>query len=199
MASVQDVLTFWFGDGSETGEIADETRKRWFTKSAAFDNEVKETFGQLVARAEAGELDDWAETARGRLALIIVLDQFPRNIFRGTKDAFSGDNKAAELARGGASENSEGHRHDAELHPNLRVFMYMPLMHAEDLASQDKCVELFTALTKESPPLANNLDYAVRHRDIVAKWGRFPHRNATLGRETTAEETEFLKQPGSGF
>ncbi|WP_338089144.1 DUF924 family protein [Nannocystis pusilla] len=141
-------------------------------------------------RAASGALDGWGAAPRGALALVILLDQFPRNMFRGTPEAFASDAKAREVANAALDA---GHEH--ALTQEERLFLYLPLEHSEELADQERCVELMRALD-ETPMW---LDYAVRHRDVIARFGRFPHRNAVLGRESTAEECEFLMQPGSSF
>jgi uncharacterized protein (DUF924 family) len=187
MTEAAEVLDFWFGD-------ADAPREEWFRKDAAFDAQIAERFGPLVERALAGELAGWQAEPDSGLALILLLDQFTRNIFRGSPRTFTGDPLALAAAR--ALVASGG---DRALPPLRRAFVYMPFEHAEDLAAQDEAVRLFTPLAGLSPFLASMLDYAQRHRVIVARFGRFPHRNAVLGRASTPEETEFLKQPGSGF
>lgn len=176
-ARIDEVLRFWFADPD-----------RWWVKDPAFDAEIRDRFGALHAAIERGEHEAWLDTPRGALAYVIVLDQFSRNIFRGTPGMFAADARAlaatnAAIARG----------HDAALSPQERGFLYMPLMHSEALADQDRSVALFGALG------TGQLDYAERHRDIVRRFGRFPHRNAILGRASTPEELEFLTQPGSSF
>ncbi len=174
---MDDVLTFWFADEA-----------RWWKKDPAFDAEITRRFGALHAAIERGEHEAWLGTARGALAYVIVLDQFSRNMFRGDPRAFASDARARAAAKTALEKGF-----DQELTKHERSFLYMPLMHSEELVDQDQCVELFRS---ENP---GQLDYAVRHRDIVARFGRFPHRNAILGRASTPEETEFLKQPGSSF
>lgn len=187
MNDAQAVLDFWFGDG-------DAPREEWFRKDPAFDQRVAARFGPLVERALAGELAGWQASPDTALALILLLDQFTRNIFRGSPRSFAGDAPALAAAR--ALVASGG---DQALPPLHRAFAYMPFEHAEDLAAQDEAVRLFTPLAAQAPYLAEMLDYAHRHRAIVARFGRFPHRNAVLGRVSTAQEAEFLTQPGSGF
>ncbi len=191
VATPRDVLDFWFG-------TADAFDARWFNGGQAFDREIGERFGATIDAALAGELDAWTATTDGALALIVVLDQFTRNVHRGTPRAFAGDARALALAQaliaGGA---------DRALPPLRRWFVYLPLEHAEDLALQDACVARFEALLAEAgaqrEAIASALDYARRHRDVIARFGRFPHRNAILGRASTAEELDFLRQPGSRF
>lgn len=186
VATVEDVLGFWF-DG-------DRARPEWFRKDAAFDAQVRERFGATIAAALAGELDAWSASPRGALARIIVLDQLTRNAFRDTPRAFAGDAQALAAAR-----TLVGRGEDRALRPIERQFAYLPFEHAEDLASQAEALRLFGALAAEAPDLGELVGWAQRHHDVIARFGRFPHRNAVLGRESTAEEIEFLRQPGSSF
>jgi len=197
--SSEDVLSFWFGELDEHGLASQETSAKWFTKSAAFDDEVRARFGDLHAAIARGENESWLDDARGRLAYVVVLDQLSRNMFRGTKEMFAFDERALAAAASGV-ENG----HDRPLACAERTFLYMPFMHAESLDAQERCIELFRGLAEDlSDParsrVLNNVDYAVRHRDIVARFGRFPHRNELLGRPSTEEESAFLKEPGSSF
>jgi len=186
------VLDFWFGapGSSDFGSA----RKAWFSKDAAFDATVRERFGALVERALRGELEAWTHAPRSALAQILLLDQFTRNAFRGTARAFAGDARA--LA---AASRMVGSRQDEALPPLMRAFVYLPFEHAEGRAMQDEAVRLFTKLVGEAPEHADMLDYAHRHRAVIARFGRFPHRNEILGRRSTAEEVAFVKQPGSAF
>jgi uncharacterized protein (DUF924 family) len=181
-----DILDFWFGppDSPERGH----PRKVWFRKSASFDEEIRFRHLETWERAARGELERWQATPLACLALVIVLDQFPRNMFRGTARAFSSDPAALS-----AAESLVGRGFDRPLLPVERVFSYLPFEHAEDLAAQRHSLALFETLD------SGYRDYARRHYEIVARFGRFPHRNAILGRESTAEEIEFLSQPGSSF
>jgi uncharacterized protein (DUF924 family) len=183
----REVLDFWFGP-------TDEVRAEWFRKDAAFDAEIERRFGSLIVQAIAGGIDSWQATPDSALARIVVLDQFTRNTRRNRPDAFEGD----ALALAGAKAMVDA-GFDLAVSPVRRPFVYMPFMHAEGLEPQDECVRLFAELAKESPGAHSNLDYAHRHRAIIERFGRFPHRNAALGRASTPEEVEFLKQPGSGF
>lgn len=193
------VLQFWFGELDAAG-LADEAHaRRWFTKDPAFDAEVGRRFAELHAEIAAGQHAGWLASPRGRLAAVIVLDQFSRNMFRDTERMFAFDDRAFELAREGVERGE-----DRTLRCDERSFLYMPFMHREELAAQDRCVALFAdwlaSLEGEGRARADNgLRFAKLHRDIVARFGRFPHRNRTLGRETTEEEAEFLKQPNSSF
>jgi len=189
---VDAVLDFWFGapGSAEHGSA----RKVWFAKDDAFDAEVRTRFGALIERALRGELEPWSAQARSALAQVLVLDQFTRNAFRATPRAFAGDRRALAAASG-----MVGLRQDEELAPFMRGFVYLPYEHAEGLAMQDEAVRLMTRLVAVDPAQQSMLDYAHRHRAIIERFGRFPHRNEILGRQSTAEEIAFLKQPGSGF
>jgi uncharacterized protein (DUF924 family) len=191
-ADAQAVLDFWFGPAGspEHGRARDV----WWRKDAAFDATIRARFGPRVDAAVAGGLRDWDSTAEGALARVLLLDQFTRNIHRGTAHAFAGDGLALEAARAMVATGQ-----DRQLMPQARAFAYMPFEHAEDLAAQDEAVRLLGALEAEAPEVTGMVDYALRHRAIVARFGRFPHRNAALGRASTAEELEFLMQPGSSF
>lgn len=199
MASVDVVLDEWFGPLDEQGHASPEKSKRWFEKNAGFDAHLRERYGEWVERALMGELDAWCSEPAGRVALLLLLDQFTRNIFRGTPRMFEGDPHALGIARETAGEEA-----DAMFLPVQRSFTLMPLMHSEVLGDQEACVQAFERLSRSAPPshrpgFAYGRDYAIAHRDIVARFGRFPHRNETLGRTSTPEELEFLKQPGSAF
>jgi uncharacterized protein (DUF924 family) len=188
----QQVLDFWFGapDSAEFGT----QRKAWFVKDAEFDRRIVERFGPTIERALRGELDAWAQTPSGALARILLLDQFTRNAFRGDRRAFAGDAQA--LA---AAIALVGSRQDESLPSVLRAFAYLPFEHAEGLAMQDEAIRLFTRLVARSPELASMLDYAHRHRLVIERFGRFPHRNTILGRRSTAEELAHIATPGTAF
>jgi uncharacterized protein (DUF924 family) len=188
-------LDFWFGPPDDPGHAA--PRDVWFTKSAGFDAEVRERFGSLIEAALAGEHDDWLTRPvqpLPALALVVVLDQFTRNAFRGTARAFAGDTGALRAARALVASGA-----DRALTGVQRQFAYLPFEHAEDLAHQRTAVQLFRQLGRDEPALADLERWAQRHLDVVARFGRFPHRNAALGRESTPEEMDFLATPGSGF
>ncbi len=191
MPDFPDVIEFWFGspESPERGR----PRKVWFKKSEALDAEIRRRFLGDWERASRGELGAWAATPLAALARVIVLDQFPRNMFRGTARAFSSDSLA--LA---AAKNMVERGFDRVLLPAGRLFVYLPFEHAEELDAQRRSLALFEALRADAPD-EDNTGYARRHHDIIARFGRFPHRNAILGRDSTAEEIEFLKQPGSSF
>jgi uncharacterized protein (DUF924 family) len=187
-----DVLDFWFGVPGEPEYGAH--RRAWFAKEPAFDRAVQERFAPLYQAAAAGELDGWGETPAGALALVVTLDQFPHHLFRDTARAYATDGQALAAAWRALERGF-----DRQLLPVQRVFLYLPFEHAEDLALQDQAVALFEALAAESPGFGEYLDYARKHREVVARFGRFPHRNEALGRVSSADEEAFLRQPGSRF
>ncbi|HEU4619648.1 MAG TPA: DUF924 family protein [Gammaproteobacteria bacterium] len=198
---IATLLDAWFGPPPDGPEAADRLVSRWFVPDAKNDREIERRFGDLAACAARGELDVWRGTARGRLALILLLDQIPRQLNRGTAAAFAQDAKALELALTGIER-----RLDLELEPLERAFFYMPLQHAEAPAIQDLAVRKYEELAAEPsmPPhlaqaLAKFADYARAHRNIVERFGRFPHRNAALGRETTADEAAYLAEGAPTF
>jgi uncharacterized protein (DUF924 family) len=183
------VLHFWFGEPPEYG-----TRlKRWFVKDATFDASCRDLFLFLYEELASGAHRQWLEHPADCLARVIVLDQFPRNIFRGTPRAFAADALALEAARHGIAQG-----YDRELTPAEKLFAYLPFEHSESLEDQVRACELNAPLAA-FPETHDAHRYAVAHRDIIARFGRFPHRNAILGRTSTPEEVEFLKQPGSSF
>jgi len=198
-SSFADVLRFWLGAYPLEADAMRGAQRQWFQKDDAFDARLREGFGSTIAQARAGRLEHWADSADGWLALILVLDQFTRNAFRGQPDSFAGDAQALALALTGIERG-----HDQALPPMARMFCYLPLEHAEDLALQQRCVALFAAL-RDAPgaePRAffdGTLDYARKHQDVIARFGRFPHRNAILGRTSTPQEQAYLAQPGAGF
>ncbi len=187
------VLENWLGPEAQRDAPGPELRKRWFVKSAETDAWLQREHGADLDAAGRGDYDDWAATARGRLALVIVLDQFTRNLRRDTGAMFDNDDKALQLAREGIARGDDRGLRAAE-----RNFLYMPFMHSERLDDQDRSVALFKQLAADAPAL-DAVEWAIKHRDIVARFGRFPHRNLLLGRTNTPDEIEFLKQPGSSF
>ena len=194
-AEARAVLDFWFGPVGTPEHGA--MRALWFRKSAATDAEIARRFGALIESALRGDLAGWAASAHGALAQIVLLDQFTRNVFRATPRAFAGDAQA--LA--GAQALLAAH-HDGALLPIQRGFVYLPFEHAEDIAAQDESVQLFTQLAAAAPDdlaIAGLLDYALQHRAVVARFGRFPHRNEVLERASSAAELAFLMEPGSRF
>ena len=182
-----DVLAFWFGAPPHT------ERGEWFRKDAAFDAAIRERFGDALARGLAGAFGEWCGEPRGALARVVLLDQFTRNAFRGTPDAFSGDARALATA-----EDAVARGLDRQVEPVERQFMYLPFEHAEDPAAQERSLALFGELSTE-PGCADLIDWAQRHADLIRRFGRYPHRNAILGRTSTPEEIEYLSTPGSGF
>ena len=178
-----DILSFWRQVGPE----------RWFERDDALDADVRSRFLELWRKAAAGQLSPWEATDDGALALTIVLDQFPRNMFRNQARAFATDAQA--LA---AAQHMVGVSWDRQLSPLERMFVYLPFEHAEDLAMQERALELLDGLSGE-PAVGDVVEWARKHRDVIARFGRFPHRNAILGRVSTPAEEEFLAQPGSSF
>ena len=176
----RQILNFWFDEASPA---------QWWQKDAAFDRLVAERFGDVHAQAARGELFDWRGTAAGRLAEVLVLDQFSRNMFRDSAAAFACDGMALVLAQEAIAAGAE-----QALRPVERSFLYMPFMHSESLHIHEVAVQLF-----ERNGIPDNLDFELRHKAIIERFGRYPHRNAVLGRESTPDEVDFLKQPGSHF
>jgi len=195
----QELLELWFGDNPDDSAVAAEKKELWWGHSADTDDMLREKFKTASLSAGLGILDHWTGSPRGRLALILLLDQIPRAIHRGQPEAFALDADARAVASHGLASGA-----DLLLRPIERVFFYIPFEHSEDLADQEKSLTLFGDLAETVPDgdretFEQFLEFAVRHHDIVARFGRFPHRNAILGRESTPEETEFLTQPGSSF
>ncbi len=188
VSNTQAVLDFWFG------LPPGEDRKQWFRKDSDFDNQIKTQFLDLYWAMVASSPECWLQTAKSSLTRIIVLDQFARNMFRGTPQSFAADPQALTTA-----ERAIERGYDAELLPVERFFLYLPFEHSENLTHQNRCVKYFERLVLDAPELEHGLEYARRHRDVIAKFGRFPHRNETLARESTEAELNFLKQPGSRF
>ncbi len=174
------VLTFWFEE---------LTPNDWFSKSDELDKQIEARFGDLLEQASRAELFDWRSSAKGRLAEILVLDQFSRNIYRDTPKAFAQDPLALALAQEAINLGIE-----RELSEIERTFMYMPYMHSESQKVHKDAMQLFNSLEDKQ-----SYEYEIKHKEIIDRFGRYPHRNAILGRECTEEETAFLKQPGSGF
>ena len=181
MSQIAEILAFWFAPGMT---------ERWFKKDPAFDREVRDRLGARHEKAAAGGFEDWRATPEGCVALIVLLDQVPRNFYRNDRRAFATDGMALAVTRHALAQGFE-----AALTQDQRGFLYMPLQHSEALEDQELSLRL-TGRLDEDPSWH---EWALPHRDIIARFGRFPHRNATLGRETTAEEAAFLEQPGSSF
>lgn len=194
MSTVESILTFWFGDPDNPDSEYGRQRKIWFRKDPKFDQIIRDRFSSTYQDAAQGQLQHWQAEPHSCLALILLLDQFPRNMFRGTAQAFATDEQALATAQFAIAQG-----YDQPLHPVERIFVYIPLEHSESLEHQTEVVQLFQRLAATEPKLQSTLDYTIRHRDIITRFGRFPHRNAILGRETTLEEAKFLQQPGSSF
>lgn len=196
----EEVLGFWFGPVLDsTAVIPGDRLGLWFGGKAETDQQIRERYAPTLERALQSDSLAWLGTPRGRLALIVVLDQFSRNIFRNTTKAFAADSLALALALSGMSMGD-----DLELSPVGRAFFYLPLEHSEKLENQEMSVAAFDRLRQVAPPAQKETfvgfyDYAVRHREVIARFGRFPHRNRILGRESSAAELVFLQQPGSSF
>lgn len=193
------ILAFWFGDEPARAASNPECAKLWWSRQPAVDNLMRERFSALVQQAGSGALAAWAEAPEGRLALILLADQFPRNIHRGTPAAFSLDPLAQRWAEEGLARGAFD-----KLMPIQRLFTLMPLEHSESLPLQDRCVDLMKELrdavgADERKAFDGFVDYAERHREVIRRFGRFPHRNAILGRVSTPEEVAFLQTPGSSF
>jgi len=199
IAAADAVLDFWFGAPGAAADIAARQGKLWFGKSAANDALVVDRFAETLVAAGKGELDSWNDSPRGRLALIVVLDQFPHHIHRNHGLSFAYDAQSLALALDMIARGEDVH-----IAPIERVFAYLPLEHAETMAMQDLSVAQYEKLAAEASPAEKDLfegflDYARKHRDVVAHFGRFPHRNELLGRSSTPDEIGFLQQPGSHF
>lgn len=200
MITPDDVLEFWFGRLLDDGSVPEERSFRWWTKDQAFDASIRERFGEVLEAASRGELDAWKATPSGVVALVVVLDQLSRNAYRDTPRAFANDARALALA-----EQADARGDFDALPPMQAYFLAMPFMHAESLEARERCIALFRRLAaratseKVKKMLEGGADFAERHRVIVERFGRFPHRNAILGRQSTPEELAFLEQPGSSF
>lgn len=173
-SSAQDILDFWFSEPVEA---------HWFIRSDDVDAQIKQRFSSVYEQAIAGDLAGWKDKAESALALVIILDQFPRNLFRGSPKAFSSDAQARGVAKFALDRG-----YDQAVDTKARPFFYLPLMHSEEIEDQERCVKLYEVLGNDF-----SLGFAREHRDIIKQFGRFPHRNAVLGRENTPQETEFLK------
>ncbi len=193
------LLDWWFGPAESPTEVVKARNTLWFGKKQANDAEARERFGDQVDKALAGGLAEWAENPKGWLALILLLDQLPRMIHRDTPNAFAGDPRAQALVKHGLKLERDQH-----LDPLQRTFIYLVLEHSENLADQNQAIACFTRLLPLLPAtdrdyFTSSLDFAERHQAIIARFGRFPHRNAILGRTSTDQEIEFLEKPGSSF
>ena len=205
MDQTTTILSFWFGPKPYNAKRLAERMQFWFgaAESREFllvkDDEIRQRFAPLMARAAEGALEHWAASPRRRLALILLLDQFPRNVFRGKAQAYAADARAAELTLSGMQNAA-----DAPLQPIERVFFYMPLQHAEELVLQEESVTAFRRLLAEAPAVGKEhfeatLRFAILHREIIRRFGRFPHRNRALGRTSSKVELEYLRGGGPRF
>lgn len=192
MSSVSDILHFWFGAPGTA--ICGTFREAWFKKDPAFDDEIRRHFLGATEAAARGELDRWQADREGALALVVLLDQFPRNLYRGSPKAFAADPKAREVARTAIERGFDMQCLSCE-----RMFFYLPFEHSELLPDQERSVDLFKRLAEDDPSRAGIVPYALRHHEIIQRFGRFPHRNIALGRESTEDEIAFLKEPMSSF
>ena len=192
IATPESIYDFWFG-GPNRDEFG-QSRKPWFVKDPNFDEDIGQHFLVTHEAASRGELQHWQNEPKQCLALIVTLDQFPRNMFRDTPRAFATDPMALETAHLAIDRG-----HDQRVNSVERIFFYLPFEHSEALADQVRCVALVQDLVGSDLNRADFLDYAKRHRDVIARFGRFPHRNKILGRDSTPAEVEFLQQPGSSF
>ncbi|RVU32448.1 MULTISPECIES: DUF924 family protein [Neptunomonas] len=195
---IDEVLQFWFGDLQDGFPVADRSAL-WWGGGEALDQQVEALFGPQVRRALAGGLADWEETPRGRLALVILLDQFTRNIYRGSAEAFSGDEQACALVKRSLERD-----YDLALEVSERLFFYMPLEHSESMADQNLCVSKMEALytcvdDANRDKVVNAVNFAKEHRDVIEQFGRFPHRNQALNRESTEKELAYLHQGQKGW
>lgn len=192
----ETVLTFWFG--ASDSDAFGRYRKEWFVKSDDFDQKIQQQFLTDIEKAAQGDYDHWQQEAKSAVALLILLDQFPRNVYRGTPQSFATDHQALKVAT---------HLVDTgiakTLPPVYQFFVYVPFEHQESLTQQNRAVDLMGQLAEQHPHidqgLKTGLDFAIRHREVIERFGRFPHRNEILGRQSTAEELTFLAQPGSRF
>lgn len=189
--SPAEVLAFWFGAPGTPD--ADRPRPQWFAKDDAFDAAIRERFGDVIRDGLDGRLEHWLESPDAALAYVIVLDQFTRNAFRGSAASFSGDERALAAARRIVAQGW-----DSGYAPVRRSFCYLPFEHSERIEDQRESLRLFGTL-RDDPLAGGAYEWAVKHQEIVERFGRFPHRNELLGRESTAEELAFLEQPGSRF
>jgi len=193
-AIATDILNFWFDNPTAPESEYGQLRRVWFRKHPDFDQQVRDRFLTAYEAARQGHYDDWVQHPRPAVALVVLLDQFPRNMFRGTPQSFATDDQALAVAQQAIAIG-----HDQAVIPVERLFLYLPLEHSENLHHQQQCVTLIESLVEAAPDLESTLDYSYRHRDVIARFGRFPHRNAMLNRPSTPAEVEFLQQPGSRF
>lgn len=198
-ADADAVLETWFGNDQETPDAVDERARLWFAPDSSFDELIRDQFASFPDRALAGEFSDWAGAARSCLALVLVLDQFPRNLYRGSSQSFAYDATALEVCRDALARGLDG-----ELSPLEAVFLYLPLEHTEDLHVQTQSVSMFRKLlgrasTQLTDRFESFLVYAQRHHAVIEQFGRFPHRNAVLGRRSTSAEIDYMESGGETF
>ena len=193
-SSASHILNFWFGDPNAPESGYGQQRRMWFLKDKELDQQIRKQFLGDYEQVRQGHYADWQDQPKTALALIILLDQFPRNMFRGSPRSFEADSQALQVAKAAIVQ-----RYDQSLLPIERIFIYLPFGHSERLVDQNQAVALFEALVQEEPDLQSSLDYAYQHRDVIARFGRFPHRNEILNRASTPEEQAFLQKPGSRF
>jgi len=196
---INQITTFWLGSSLDSPELADARREWWYRGGAAVDDDIRHRFGALLPKACNGELAAWLATADGALALILLLDQFTRNLYRSTPDAYVGDALAFEIVYQAIESNI-----DEDLHPVARIWLYHPFHHAESVTQQDEGLALLETVLQAAPSawhayVQRSITGWTSHRDIVARFGRFPHRNKVLGRSSTAEERAFMKEDGNTF
>ena len=196
---IADIVTFWLSDSRDSPDRAHARRGWWYEGGPAVDEAIRARFGDLVPRACARELMGWRDTPEGALALVLLLDQFTRNLYRGTVGAYAGDLCAFEVVR-----HAIDRRLDRDLHPVARIWLYHPFHHSEEVAEQDHGLDLLRALRQHAAPdwhayVERSIEGWTRHRDTVARFGRFPHRNAVLGRDSTAAELAHLAADGRRF
>jgi len=196
---IEEVLGFWFGDCTDDPRRAVARNEIWFGSAAALDEEIRTRFRVLIESAAASELDNWRVFARGSLALILLLDQFPRHVYRGTPRAFATDAAALAVCKRGLERDFP-----RQLHPAEQVFFLLPLSHSEQRGDQERCLELFAELYENCPEawrdhLSGAAEFARRHRDVVHRFGRFPHRNRVLDRPSTREEIAYLESGGESW
>lgn len=197
IASARDILNFWFGEPGEPDY--GKQRKAWFIKNPAFDAEIGDRFSPMVEAAAAGKLQSWKADSDSCLALLLLLDQFPRNLYRGSAQAFATDDEAVAVADHGILQGFDRYRTNEQARPTVqRWFFYLPFEHSEKLGDQERSVALFEQLLGDGDS-KSTIDYAYRHREVIQRFGRFPHRNQALGRQNTSAEAAFLQQPGSSF
>jgi uncharacterized protein (DUF924 family) len=197
--SISEIVSFWLGPSLESPEAASGRRAWWYDGGAPVDDDIRARFGHLVPQACAGELMAWQATPHGALALVLLLDQFTRNLYRNTPRAYGGDARAFEIVTRAIEQKL-----DTALPPVSRIWLYHPFHHAEDVADQDRGLALLNGLRQDAPAewqayVERSIKGWTSHRDIVARFGRFPHRNAVLARNSSAEEEEFLKSNGEAF